>query len=94
VAGSGKLPGGRAGLYLAFLLNEPWYGDELGADAAAYMRSAAPLVVVRRDSQIAAELKSHSWFHDLDLQLFDSPDAAAQFPLQVFQNISGSAAAP
>jgi hypothetical protein len=86
------LPGGRAGLYLAYLLNQPWYGDKPTADASSYRQSGASLIVVRRDSRIALELESDAWFRDLDPQLFGSTDEAGRFPLHVYKNLAAGPA--
>ena len=83
VAGSGRLPGGRAGLYTAWLLGQPWFGDELSPDAADFKGSGASLIIVNRGSRIAQELAQDASFRNLDGDLF-SPDEAGQFPLQVF----------
>jgi hypothetical protein len=83
LAGSGMLPGGRAGLYTAFLLAKPWLGDELSPRPADYKASGADLIVVDRGTRIARELAEDSSFRNLDGLLF-SPGEAIQFPLQAF----------
>jgi hypothetical protein len=77
------LPGGRAGLYTAFLLAKPWLGDELSPRPADYKASGADLIVVDRGTRIARELAEDSSFRNLDGLLF-SPGEAIQFPLQAF----------
>ena len=91
VAGSGKLPGGRAGLYVAFLLQQPWFGDEPSPGATDFKGSGAALTIVNRGSATARELAADADFIDLDPQLFESSVEAAQFPLQVFKSISSEA---
>jgi hypothetical protein len=86
VAGSGKLPGGRAGLYVAFLLQQPWFGDEPSAGPASFRRSGASLIIINRGSATARELAADAAFIDLDPQLFGSSAEAASFPLQVFKS--------
>jgi hypothetical protein len=83
LAGSGLFAGGRAGLYTAYLLGQPWLGDELSPHAADYKNSGASLIVVRRKSQIAQELAEDASFRNLDGLLF-SPEEGRHFPLQVF----------
>jgi hypothetical protein len=56
LAGSGLLPGGRTGLYLAFLLGEPWLGDTQSGGPAEFLASGAKLVVLRRGSAQAEAL--------------------------------------
>jgi len=85
VAGSGALPGGRAGLYLAFLLNQPWYGDELHPSPASLSTCGARLVVVTRRSQLASALDQDPAFVNLDRQLFAGPTEAVRYPLIVYQ---------
>jgi hypothetical protein len=91
VAGSARLPGGRAGLYLAYLLDQPWFGDEPAADVSSYRRSGATLIVVRRGSRIARDLEGDPWFRDLDPQLFGSVEEADRFPLRAYKNLAVSA---
>ena len=83
LAGSGMLPGGRAGLYTAYFLGQPWLGDELSPRAVDFEGSGAGLIVVNRGSAIAQELAGDAFFRNLDGLLF-SPAEAGQFPLQVF----------
>jgi hypothetical protein len=85
VAGSATILGGRTGLYLAFLINEPWFGDEPAAAAARYLASGAELIVVRRHQPVTAELDRAAGCRDLDPALFASPDEAARFPLKVYR---------
>jgi hypothetical protein len=85
IAGSGLVAGGRAGLYTAYLLNQPWYGDELNSTAEGYQRSGAKLVIVNRRQPVVKELEESPLFRNLDDRLFASPEEAAQCPSQVFQ---------
>jgi hypothetical protein len=85
IAGSGLIAGGRTGLYLAFLMNEPWYGDEVSPTVAALKRSGARLFVIARRHPLTNQLKSEPVFKDLDGLLFSSREEAEQFPLKVFQ---------
>ena len=85
VAGSGMLPGGRAGLYVAYLLDQPWYGDEPHAHPASLKASGARLVIALRRSELAAVLDRDGAFADLDQRLFADPAEAAQFPLKAFE---------
>jgi hypothetical protein len=87
VAGSGLVAGGRAGLYAAYLLNQPWYGDELNPTVEGYQGSGAKLVIVNRRQPVAKELAQSTVFRNLDARLFASPEAAEQCPLQVYQLI-------
>lgn len=50
VAGSGLLPGGRAGLYTAFFLGERWLGDDAQAGPDAFAAAGTRVVVLRRDA--------------------------------------------
>jgi hypothetical protein len=66
VAGSGYYAGGRVGLYLAYLLGEPWLGDETQPTAAGYLQSGATLIVVHRRHPVVAELQAHPRFENLE----------------------------
>jgi hypothetical protein len=83
MAGSGWFAGGRAGLYAAYFLGQPWLGDELAPHAADFKSSGASLIVVRRKSDVAQELAEDASFRNLDGLLF-SPEQSRHFPLQVF----------
>jgi hypothetical protein len=85
IAGSGRLPGGRAGLYTAYLLDQPWFGDVSHPDASSFRQSGAKLVIVRRGDDVTHELSVSGGFRNLDPLLFESSDDAARFPLQVFE---------
>jgi hypothetical protein len=84
VAGSGMLYGGRAGLYTAYRLNQPWLGDQLNATADDYAASGARLIVLHRNQPAVEQLAASSRFVDLDPRLFASAQEAAGFPLRVF----------
>jgi hypothetical protein len=85
VAGSAMLPGGRAGLYVAFLLNQPWYGDEPNPTPLSFVNSGARLVMVPRRSKLAQELSQSPQLANADAMLFDDPGQAAGSPVQVYQ---------
>jgi hypothetical protein len=88
IAGSGSLPGGRTGLYIAFLLDQPWYGDEPHPSAAGFKLSGARLIIVRRENPVVSELDADPAFRSLDADLFASPDEARASPLKVYELIS------
>jgi hypothetical protein len=85
VAGSGMLPGGRAGLYVAYLLDQPWYGDKPRALPADFQASGARLIIAVRGSELAGALAEDGGFADLDSRLFAGPAEAAEFPLKAFE---------
>jgi hypothetical protein len=88
IAGSGSLPGGRTGLYVAFLLDQPWYGDEPKPSAVSFKHSGARLIIVRRDNPVVRELESDPGYRNLDPDLFASPEQAQESPLKVYEVIS------
>lgn len=62
VAGSGLLPGGRAGLYTAFHLGERWLGDDSLARPEDFAAAGARVVLLRRDSPQREEfLRAPGW---------------------------------
>jgi hypothetical protein len=85
IAGSGSLTGGRTGLYVSFLLKQPWLGDELNPTAASLKSSGARLVVVRRNSPLARTLAADATFTNTDGLLFPAGSGAEDLPLQVFE---------
>jgi hypothetical protein len=94
VVGSGKLPGGRAGLYVAWHLQQPWYGDEPVSAATDYKAIGAKLIIVNRGSAIALELAGDKSVRNLDDELFGPAEQAGTFPLQVFENLSPALTSP
>jgi hypothetical protein len=85
LAGSANLLGGRTGLYLAFLLNQPWHGDKLAPTLDEILASRARYFVVRRATPLAAQLEADARFLKLDAALFGTEEAAALCPVQVFE---------
>lgn len=85
VASDAQMRGGRAGMYVAFHLNVPWYGDARRASAAEFEQSHARLIIVNRDLPVCAELDADTNFIDLDGRLFRSPEQAARFSLKAYQ---------
>lgn len=90
VVGSGMIVGSRAGLYTAFLLNQPWYGDTPNPTAGDYAKSGARLAILNRRQPVTAELDQHPGFRNLDDQLFTSNTEAERFPLKVYEILSGN----
>lgn len=90
VASSGSLTGGRTGLYVSFLLKQPWLGDELNPTAASLRKSGARLMVVKRNSPLAQDLSADETFTNADSLLFADGATAADFPLQVYEMRSSS----
>ncbi len=89
VVGSGMVLGARAGLYTAFLLDQPWYGDALSPTVADYLGSGARLVILNRRQPINWELDRHPGFRSLDDLLFASSAEAERFPLKVYEILPG-----
>ena len=85
LAGSANLPGGRTGLYLAFLLNQPWHGDKLAPTLEEIAASRARYFVVRRATPLAAQLQADARLGGMDAMLFGTEEAAAHCPVQVFE---------
>ena len=95
IAGDAMLMGSRTGLYVACLLNEPWFGGSPNAAGIDYYASGAEIVIVRRQHQVNDEMKLNPAFRDLDGVLFpeheqagglENVDGSADlFPLRVYQ---------
>jgi hypothetical protein len=85
IVGSGSLSGGRTGLYVAFLLDQPWYGDEPHPSAAGFKRSGARLIIVRRNNPVVEELDADPELRSLATILFASPEQARASPLKVYE---------
>ena len=77
--------GGGGGLYVAYLLDQPWYGDKPRARPADFQASGARLVIVTRGSALATALARDEAFTNLDTRLFAGPAETEPFPLEVFE---------
>lgn len=94
IAGDAMLMGSRTGLYVACLLNEPWFGGSPDASGMDYFASGAEIVILRRQHQVNAEMELNPVFRDLDAILFPEQEqngelenfgGAEIFPLRVYQ---------
>ncbi len=85
IAGSGLVAGGRAALYIAYFLDQPWLGDELDPTPASYQTARAKFIIVKRQQAIAGELDQDPAFQNLDQRLFSSSKEAEDFPLKVYE---------
>lgn len=86
VVGSAKIHGGRCGLYVAYLLQQPWFGDEPAPTATDYKASGADLIAVKRNSAIARSLTTDSQVENLDPVLFGTQAGVQKCPVQIFRN--------
>jgi len=84
IAGSATLQGGRAGLYTAFHLNEPWLGDDKDAGAAEFAGSGAQFVILTAFDKRGAELGANQLFEEATASVV-SPGEAEGFPLRIFK---------
>lgn len=60
-AGSAAMPGGRTGLYTAFLLGERWLGDDALAQPAAFEAAGVRVVILRPSPQADAFAADSRW---------------------------------
>jgi hypothetical protein len=75
----------ESGLYVAFHMNQPWYGDERYPTLPRIKASQATLIVLSRDSPLISALDHDSSFTDLDSSLFHSEEEALNFPLKAYR---------
>jgi hypothetical protein len=73
------------GMYIAFFMNQPWYGSEENPTPARLKAAQAPLIVVPRTSPLLATLDHEADFHDLDHVLFASEEEARPFPWKLYR---------
>ena len=74
----------KLGLFVAFSLGQPFYGVVPDAAPDDFVRSGAPLIVVRRSAKPAQRLAASHRFRDLDPVLFPSPINAEACALKAF----------
>ena len=72
-------------LYVAYFLNEPWFGDATPATVTQFLTSKAKIIIVNRNEPVAKELASDGRFRDLDQDLFGDSQTAAQSELKAFE---------
>ena len=78
-------PKHRTGLFLAYLLNVPWFGQkEKLQNADEVLSSDAALVVLPRDTTAAKQLSNDPRFTSLDKPLFECDVRIEKFPYEVF----------
>ncbi len=85
VAGKAMLMGSRTGLYIACLLNKPWFGDLPEAAGADYLSCGAEIIIVCRWHRVNSDMEFNPAFRDLDAVLFPDEQQAEEFPLRVYQ---------
>ncbi len=85
IAGDGMLFGSRTGLYVACLLNQPWYGDDPNVVGTDYLSSGAEYIIVHRQHRVNSDMEFNPAFRDLDTLLFPDKMQAEEFPLRVYQ---------
>jgi hypothetical protein len=79
----------RCSLYVAFFLEQPWFGDVRPGTIDLLKTSKARIIVVDRREPVAADLEKDRSFRDLDEVLFSSAVAADQCGLKAFEFIPG-----
>ena len=85
VVGSAMLPGGRTGLYVAYLLNQQWYGDAPELTPSQIEGSGARLVMVHRGSELDVRLAASESFTNLAPKIFPDGATAERCPVAVYE---------
>ena len=88
IAGSATIQGGRAGLYTAYFLDQPWHGDEINLSPENLQKSGARIAIVFRFDPSFSQLQFNPAFQNLDAELFRSSEEAADFPLAAFEIVT------
>ncbi|UCF66027.1 MAG: hypothetical protein JSV80_09445 [Acidobacteriota bacterium] len=77
------------GIYVAYHMEQPWYGDEQRVSAERILGSGAKLLIVPRRSPHLADLDGLTGvLRDLDHVLFESEQEAASMPLKTYEVLS------
>ncbi len=88
VAGSGLLAGNRVGLFVAWFLEQPWYGDRPRATPGDFAAIGARWVLVRARRPVAAQLAADPRFSERTRGILGArfPDVPPeQLPLRLFE---------
>ena len=80
--------GTKEGLYMAFFMNQPWYGEEPHPTLERLKDVPAMLYVVPRHADLLAQLDADPIWRNLDALLFDSAEEAQRYPWQVYQRLT------
>lgn len=85
IAGSGMIEGQRVGLYVAYILRRPWYGDERHPTPETFLKSGAEVMVFNRLDSSSAGFLTHPAIRDLDPELFADRAGNDLYPLKLFK---------
>jgi hypothetical protein len=89
IAGTGDLTdpwtGEFVGDFVAFLLDEPFYGSDPQPAPEHFRASGAKLILINRQASVVAEMNRDPDFVSLDNALFASQDQADRYPVKVFE---------
>lgn len=85
IAGSALVLGGRAGLYVAYLTGQPWFGDAPEAGPDEWFAAGSDLVILQRKQGAVAGLDADPRFESLDARLFPAGGEAERFPLKAYR---------
>jgi hypothetical protein len=80
--------GTKEGLYMAFFMNQPWYGEEQYPTMERLKAVPAMLYIIPRQADIRVKLDADPTLRNLDLLLFDSAEEAQRYPWQVYQRLT------
>ncbi len=78
----------KEGLFVAFFLNQPWYGEEQHTTMERLKQSQAKLFVIDRHSPLLSELDRDPLFRNLETVLFPSGEEVQKFPWKIYQIIN------
>ena len=80
--------GTKEGLYMAFFMNQPWYGEEPHPTLERLKTVPAMLYVIPRHADLLAQLDADTTFRNLDSLLFASAEEAQCYPWRVYQRLT------
>jgi hypothetical protein len=80
--------GTKEGLYMAFFMNQPWYGEEQHPTLERLKAVPAMLYVIPRHADLLAQLDADPTLRNLDSRLFASAAEAQRYPWRVYQRLA------
>jgi len=78
IAGHALMQGGRAGLYTAWSLGQPWHGEAADPTPRGFRTSGARFAIVVRGSPLEKALEFDPGFRNLDAEIFGSSGPGAR----------------
>lgn len=86
IAGSGLIPGGRVGMFAAFLLNRQWLGDAENPTLEDVLKSGASIFITSNTSALDRLLIASPLFENITGKAFETPNGGCNIHIFKLKN--------